>query len=79
MSQHDSIAPSCATPVSQAQAATCEWKLWKHRNGVVFRGERPDVRRLLVICNEECRLWGCRLPRGNEKVIECWCNVFSEM
>ncbi|KAJ1274149.1 hypothetical protein BS78_05G040400 [Paspalum vaginatum] len=47
----------------------CFWQLWKHRNGVVFRGERPDLQRLLLLCKTECRLWSCRFPRHSEEIL----------
>jgi hypothetical protein len=40
----DSVAPATATTFM----LLCCWELWKHRNGVVFRGEQHDLQRLLA-------------------------------
>jgi hypothetical protein len=35
----------------------CCWNLWKHRNGMVFRGDRPCLQRLVQPCVEDARVW----------------------
>jgi hypothetical protein len=41
----------------------CCWHLWKHRHGVVFRSEVPNLERVFIACKEDCRLWSHRFPR----------------
>jgi hypothetical protein len=45
------------------------WNVWKHRNGVVFRGDRSDHRRLVAMCKE---LWRERLPSNARAEADLW-------
>jgi hypothetical protein len=50
----------------------CCWNLWKHRNCVVFRGERPCRRRLVAMCVADASLWRERVPAGLRAATDCW-------
>jgi hypothetical protein len=65
-----------ATAVPSGTASTfillCCWNLWKHRNAVVFRGQRPGLAGLLSLCREDARLWRSRLPPNYEHEADLW-------
>jgi hypothetical protein len=48
------------------------WNIWKHRNGVVFRDDRPDPRRLLAMCKADATLWRERLPSSARGEADLW-------
>jgi hypothetical protein len=48
------------------------WNVWKHRNGVVFRDDRPDPRRLLAMCKADAALWRERLPSSARDKADLW-------
>nr|CAB3489220.1 unnamed protein product [Digitaria exilis] len=55
----------------------CCWRLWKHRNKVVFEAETPSLSRLLRGCREEARVWGACLPDGSKHIVDSWCMIWS--
>lgn len=50
----------------------CCWQLWKHRNGVVFRGDTPSLNRLLSCCHDDAVLWRERLCSGDRQHVDVW-------
>jgi hypothetical protein len=65
-----------ATAVPPGTASTfillCCWNLWKHRNAVVFRGQRPGLAGLLSRCREDAGLWRSMLPPNHEHEADMW-------
>ncbi|KAF8662892.1 hypothetical protein HU200_055474 [Digitaria exilis] len=57
----------------------CCWRIWKHRNEVVFRAEEPSLLRLLRDCKEDAHLWAGRLPRSEAHIVDSWCLIFNPM
>ena len=50
----------------------CCWELWKHRNAVVFREQRPSLPLLIGACRREARLWSNRLPLALKSDLQSW-------
>jgi hypothetical protein len=40
----------------------CCWNLWKHRNAVAFREQRPCLALLLKNCCDDAQVWRARVP-----------------
>lgn len=38
------------------------WQIWKHRNGVIFRGDCSSLARFWATCKEDALLWSNRWP-----------------
>jgi hypothetical protein len=53
-----------ASVTASTFTALCYWNLWKHRNGVVFNGDRPCLRRLAAACMSDAVLWKECVPNG---------------
>jgi hypothetical protein len=72
---------SCPAHVPHTQIETlvllCCWRLWKRRNGVVFRGEHLSKRQLLMECKAGAALWRCRMKTIEASVCDDWCNLFA--
>jgi hypothetical protein len=66
------------TPVPRGSKATSTltillcWNIWKHRNGVAFRGERASLPRLLSMCREDAALWELRAPAALHDEAVAW-------
>jgi hypothetical protein len=58
---YDTPAPRGSKATSTLTILLC-WNIWKHRNGVAFRGESASLPRLLSMCREEVALWELRAP-----------------
>ncbi|CAM0908391.1 unnamed protein product [Alopecurus aequalis] len=50
----------------------CCWNLWKHRNAVTFREQRPCLALLLRACRDDVHLWRTRLPPELEHSTDSW-------
>jgi hypothetical protein len=48
--QLHALPPAIACATASTFTALCCWNLWKHRNVVVFNGDRPCLRRLAMAC-----------------------------
>jgi hypothetical protein len=69
--------PNCPDDQYSAFISLCCWKLWKRRNGVVFRNEHQSLRNLLLSCKAESAKWKARMPKKSKKVTESWCTLFD--
>ena len=61
----------------QTLMALACWQLWKRRNAVVFRDERPSLNQLLGSCKSEAEQWRVRMPRKQRTVVDQWCMLFQ--
>jgi hypothetical protein len=48
--------PQVPSETSSTFTLLCCWNLWKHRNAVVFREQRPSLPLLLRMCRDDARL-----------------------
>ncbi|XP_073351835.1 uncharacterized protein [Aegilops tauschii subsp. strangulata] len=55
----------------------CCWQLWKHRNVVVFQGQRLSISRVLGCYREDAVLWRCRLPKNSRSNVDSWLTALS--
>jgi hypothetical protein len=62
--QLHALAGAIAGATASTFTALCCWNLWKHRNGVVFNGDRPCLCRLAAACVSDAVLWRERVPNG---------------
>jgi hypothetical protein len=53
----------------------CCWQLWKHRNDVVFRGERSLLATTMLLCRSEAELWRLRLRHKYYQIVAAWCRA----
>ena len=70
----DHLASAASSAVGSAPefAMLCCWHLWKHRNAVVFQGQRPSLARLVGSCKEDALLWCGRLNETCRIHVETW-------
>ncbi|KAK1667451.1 hypothetical protein QYE76_055610 [Lolium multiflorum] len=68
---YDTPAPRGSKATSTLTILLC-WNIWKHRNGVAFRGERASLPRLLSMCREEAALWELRAPAALHDEAVAW-------
>lgn len=54
----------------------CFWKVWNHRNEVVYQKLQPSCQRLLRGCYDDAILWGHRLPIDERSASEEWKLIF---
>jgi hypothetical protein len=59
-------------PTASTFTALCCWNIWKHRNGVVFNGERPCLHRLAATCISDAVLWRERVPHSLRADADTW-------
>jgi hypothetical protein len=50
----------------------CCWNLWKHRNAVAFRAQRPCLALLLKNCREDAKFWRARVPASARHEADSW-------
>jgi hypothetical protein len=50
----------------------CCWHLWKHRNAVAFREQRPSLPLLLKNCKDDTALWKHRLSLDRQVDADAW-------
>ncbi|KAI5015101.1 hypothetical protein ZWY2020_056491 [Hordeum vulgare] len=69
-----SLAESAGSVIQFADefAMLCCWQLWKHRNDVVFHGQRPSLARALSCCREDALLWRGRLRDNYQSHVDTW-------
>ncbi|EEE67720.1 hypothetical protein OsJ_25400 [Oryza sativa Japonica Group] len=70
--------PSCI-PSEQYKCfyLLCFWRIWKHRNEVVFQNLLPCTTRLLKACKEESSTWSFRLNDSARSSTDAWRNIFT--
>jgi hypothetical protein len=59
-------------PTASTFTALCCWNIWKHRNGVVFNGERPCHHRLVATCISDAVLRRERVPHSLRADADTW-------
>ncbi|KAK1698224.1 hypothetical protein QYE76_014921 [Lolium multiflorum] len=76
---HVSAASDCTLPAAAPSATAitlhhiCLWYLWKHRNGVVFKGLAPSLSKS---CRDDVILWRARLTLAHRQDVELWLTFF---
>jgi hypothetical protein len=55
------------------------WNVWKLRNGVAFRGDRPDLRHLVAMCKKDTALWRERLPSNVRAEADLWLSQLNRL
>uniref|UniRef100_I1QEU2 Uncharacterized protein n=1 Tax=Oryza glaberrima TaxID=4538 RepID=I1QEU2_ORYGL len=55
----------------------CCWRLWNHRNEVVFQHLAPSINRLLRCCVNDAKLWANRFKLADRAVLPSWLASFS--
>jgi hypothetical protein len=70
----------CVVPgkTSSTFAALCYWNIWKHRNNVAFRGDRPCLRRLVAMCRDDAHLWVKRVPAALLAETSSWLSCLGD-
>jgi hypothetical protein len=68
------LVTAAAVPLTTASTFVllCCWNLWKHRNAVVFRDQRPNLQGLLALCRSDAELWRTRLPPNHTHDADLW-------
>jgi hypothetical protein len=68
--------PQVPPETSSTFTLMCGWNLWKHRNAVVLREQRPCLPLLLKMCRDDARLWRVRLPHARASDADAPCKKY---
>lgn len=55
----------------------CCWRLWNHRNEVVFQNLPPSISRLINSCLQDAKLWAHRFNPSQKSVLPLWTSILS--